>query len=545
MKHQDLLIRRVPKMENEARVSLFDNQNTMKFGDLTKRGFDIIVSLIVLIFFAPVYGLIAVAIKRDTPGPVFYRGLRVGRQGKYFKILKFRTMYETAESYAGSKITAWDDARVTPLGQWLRNTKLNEFPQFWNVLKGDMSLVGPRPEDPTLAKTWPIKAARELVTVRPGITSPASVLYRDEESMLHAKDVLQKYLHDLSPDKIRLDQLYVRYRSFWLDLDTILWTALLLIPKIRAYSPPEQLLFVGPVTRLIKRYMNWFVRDVLVVFLSITAVGMVLHLFSPFRLGWLKSFEMAVAFSFLYSCVGAFLGLNHINWTKATFWDVGRLGTGWLITTGIALTIHSALHFTNRLGLLLISASSISSLPGIVLVRYRSHFATSLLSRIIVYRLESPATRERVLVVGSGRTAEHIAWLLDHPAYSKKFWVVGFIDDDLFARGMNIYGAKVIGGTKDIAKIVEQQDIGLIILADHKMALSQYRRFREAAKNTQARIVVVPDIFGSLNNLSKISQDKGATSDLEDFQCQYCLARFGFHTSTNEIAHPIATLVEQ
>ena len=105
------------------------------------------------------------------------------------------------------------------------------FLQFWNVSIGEMSLVGPRPEDPSLAKNWPANVAKEVLFVRPGITSPASVLYRNEESVLHAKNVLQKYLKELSPNKLRLDQLYVRYRSFWLDLDVIFWTALLLIPE--------------------------------------------------------------------------------------------------------------------------------------------------------------------------------------------------------------------------------------------------------------------------------------------------------------------------
>ena len=87
-----------------------------------------------------------------------------------------------------------------------QNVRLNEFPQLWNVLIGEMSLVGPRPEDPEISKTWPAKAARELLSVRPGVTSPASILYRDEENMLPAGDVMRKYLHELSPDKMRLDQ---------------------------------------------------------------------------------------------------------------------------------------------------------------------------------------------------------------------------------------------------------------------------------------------------------------------------------------------------
>ena len=230
-----------------------------------KRAFDFVAALIGLILLSPAFALIAILIKRDSPGPVFYWGARIGRHGSIFRMLKFRTMYEDPKSYQGARVTCKDDDRVTPLGRWLRGTKLNELPQLWNVLIGEMSLVGPRPEDPSIGKTWPINIAREILQVRPGITSPASVVYRDEEKILGAQEVMRKYLHDLTPDKLRLDQLYVHYRSFWLDIDVILWTFLLLLPKIRTYSLPEQHLFVGPVSKLIQRYVGWFLWDFVVV----------------------------------------------------------------------------------------------------------------------------------------------------------------------------------------------------------------------------------------------------------------------------------------
>ena len=106
--------------------------------DLFKRAFDIVVASLILLLSAPFFGIIGIAIKRSSPGPVFYRGLRVGRNGKAFNIIKFRTMDETPESYAGPRVTANDDGRITPIGHWLRETKLNEF-------KGVMSLIGPHP----------------------------------------------------------------------------------------------------------------------------------------------------------------------------------------------------------------------------------------------------------------------------------------------------------------------------------------------------------------------------------------------------------------
>lgn len=509
--------------KNEPR---FFNSVGDKTSGLIKRAFDFCAALLGLILLLPVFVLIAILIKNDSPGPVFYWSPRIGRYGRVFKMLKFRTMYETKKSYDGLRVTCREDDRITPLGRWLRDTKLNEFPQLWNVLIGDMSLVGPRPEDPSIAKTWPTRIASELLSVRPGITSPAAIVYRDEENMLHVGDVMRKYLHELSPDKMRLDQLYLRYRSLWLDIDVIFWTVILLIPKIRSYSPPEQLLFVGPISRLIQRYVNWFVWDFLIVLVSIGVTGIVARLFGPLNIGWPRAMGMALGFSALYTLVGVVLRTNRINWAKATGWEAGRLLLGWFITTTTTLSIHYYLRDANLRFSGIILVSSIFSLSGIIFARYRRRLIKGLLSRLMPRHLNSLTSRERVLIVGSGRTAEHIAWLMDHPTYSRKFQIVGFIDDDLRSQGMSIYGWKVIGMIRDIPQIVQNQDVGLIILADFQTASHKYKEFRELADFEPARVVVAPDIFGSLDGLGRISPANAAITDLNDFQCQHCLARY-------------------
>ncbi len=516
--------RRVTK-SMEMEVEQYD-PSYMKKGGIMKRTFDFVAALFGLIVLLPVFVLIAALIKRDSPGPIFFWGQRIGRRGRIFRILKFRTMYETETSYNGLRITSMEDDRITPFGKWLRDTKINELPQLWNVLIGDMSLVGPRPEDPSIAKTWPTRIARELLSVRPGITSPASVVYRDEESMLHAGDVMRKYLHELSPDKMRLDQLYVRYRSLWLDIDVIFWTVLLLLPKIRAYSPPEQLLFVGPISRLIQRYINWFFWDFVIVLISMGVTGAVVRLFGPLNIGLLKATEMALGYSALYAFIGVLLRTDRVNWPKATSWEVGRLSTGWLISTGLIVGLHYYMGFTNLRVLGTILVSTMLSLSGMVFMRYRARLVDGMVSRLAALRLKFATNRERVLIVGSGRTAEHIAWLMDHPAYSGKFQVVGFIDDDLRSQGMRIYGSKVIGRIHDVTRLVQEQDIGLIILADFQTAMHRYKNFRELADFKPARVVVAPDIFGSLSGLGNTADGDGKRTDLNDFQCQHCLARY-------------------
>jgi lipopolysaccharide/colanic/teichoic acid biosynthesis glycosyltransferase len=497
-----------------------------KINDITKRGFDFLAAFCGLVLLSPVFIILAARIKRDSPGPVFYWGPRIGRKGRVFKMLKFRTMYETQSSYQGLRITCGEDERITPLGKWLRDTKINELPQLWNVLIGDMSLVGPRPEDPALSKTWPVEAARAILSVRPGVTSPASVVYRDEERMLHAGDVMRKYLHELSPDKMRLDELYVKYRSFWLDIDVILWTALLLLPRIRAYTPSEPFLFVGPVTRLIQRYVNWFIWDFATVMVAIGIVGAVARLFGPLNIGLGRAAQMALACAMLYSVVGMILGINRVNWTKATLWETGRLWMVWLIVTVVMLAIHYLAGLRYLSIHVVIFCASLISLSGIILVRYRERLWDGFYSRLQTRRMDSPATRERVIIVGSGRTAEHIAWLMDHPTYAGMFDVVGFIDDDFRSQGMQIYGSKVIGTIGDLPKIIHLMDVGLVILAHYQARPNQAGEFPDVENLKPARVVVAPDIFGSLSGLGNGSSCGDLTADLNDFQCQHCLARY-------------------
>jgi lipopolysaccharide/colanic/teichoic acid biosynthesis glycosyltransferase len=516
------------------------NLNRMMRGAI-KRVFDITAAFLGLLVLSPVFGIIAILIKRDSPGPVFYWGPRIGKKGVQFRMLKFRTMYEDPKSYRGPRVTSQDDDRITPIGKWLRDTKLNEFPQLWNVLIGEMSLVGPRPEDPAISRTWPTKIAHEILSVRPGITSPASVLYRDEESMLRAGEVMQKYLHELSPDKMRLDQLYVRYQSFWLDLDVVLWTALLLLPKIKAISLPERLLFVGPVTRLIQRYVGWFLCDFVVVWVSYGAISWFVNLFRPVEPVWSLSAQIALAFALLFTLVGLFLSVNRINWAKATTWEIGKLWVAWIVATVALMFYYVYLGVQNLLLFGIALAASLLSFFGILAVRYNGRLVNRLLSQIVTRRLSKDETRERVLIVGSGRTAEHISWLMDHPTYAGKFQVVGVIDDNLMSQGMNIYGSRVIGRVEDIQRIVKNRNIDLIILADNQMILHKYSEFQNTESFSPARVVVSPDIFGSLSGLDGGVVQRKMDETPTNFLCRHCLVRHSnqsFQAQTIQVDEP-------
>ena len=184
-----------------------------------KRLFDIAASCIGLLLLAPVLLGIAVWIKRDSPGPVFFRQQRIGRHGEPFRIYKFRSM---RQDNAGLQITVGADDRITRSGHFIRAYKLDELPQLMNVLLGDMSIVGPRPEVPRYVALYPADVRAEVLSVRPGITDLASVQYRSESTLLaQSSNPEQTYVDTILPAKLALCRQYVRERSFWLDLRII------------------------------------------------------------------------------------------------------------------------------------------------------------------------------------------------------------------------------------------------------------------------------------------------------------------------------------
>lgn len=188
-----------------------------------KRLFDVAMAIPGLILLSPLYAVLAVLVKFSSTGPVLFWQQRVGKGGRVFKIAKFRTMYEDAEQ-RGLSITSAGDPRVTPVGRFLRRFKLDEFPQLWNVLNGDMSLVGPRPEVPRYVACYS-PAQERVLSVRPGITDLASILYRNEEELLGSNPDPEKYYRDVVlAHKIEINLLYIGHISFLYDLSLILRT---------------------------------------------------------------------------------------------------------------------------------------------------------------------------------------------------------------------------------------------------------------------------------------------------------------------------------
>jgi len=192
------------------------------FDEALKRALDVVVATALLLVLTPVIVLVALAVKLESSGPAFYGCRRIGRRGREFRMLKFRKMHDGAE---GPALASWDDERFTRLGWFLARTKLDELPQLWNVLRGQMSLVGPRPEDAGFVRLHAAEFA-VIHRVRPGITGLSQLAFATESTVLDPEDRVGHYVNAILPQKIGIDRRYASQRSFGMDLRILGWTIL-------------------------------------------------------------------------------------------------------------------------------------------------------------------------------------------------------------------------------------------------------------------------------------------------------------------------------
>ena len=210
---------------------------------MVKRLFDIISSLLAIVILAPILVLGFISVKLSSPGPAIYRARRAGRFGEVFMMHKFRTMHTGSEH--GSAITGAKDSRVFFVGKVLRNLKIDELPQLFDILIGRMSVVGPRPEDPRIVAQYYSALSRETLNIAPGLSSPGSIHYYTHSHLkLDDNDPEQSYVKNLLPIKLAMDLVYMRQRSMWYDLKIIMKTAatiLLIGLGKKEFSEPAEL----------------------------------------------------------------------------------------------------------------------------------------------------------------------------------------------------------------------------------------------------------------------------------------------------------------
>jgi lipopolysaccharide/colanic/teichoic acid biosynthesis glycosyltransferase len=189
---------------------------------VVKRAFDLVFATLALVVTAPLLAVAALAIKLGSPGPVLYSARRAGLHGRPFGVLKLRTMRVGSDASA-QFVTAEDDERVTPVGRVLRRFKLDELPQFWHVLRGDMSLVGPRPETVDFVGHHR-EAYHEILGVRPGVFGFSQIAFVAEGQILDEDDPLSHYIADILPQKVKLDLMYARHRTLAVDMRIMFWS---------------------------------------------------------------------------------------------------------------------------------------------------------------------------------------------------------------------------------------------------------------------------------------------------------------------------------
>ncbi len=201
-----------------------------------KRLFDFLASLVAVLLLSPILLPVIIALRFSGEGEIFYRQVRIGRRGREFGILKFATMLKDSPNMAGGDITTGNDPRVLPFGHFLRKSKINELPQLFNILLGDMSIIGPRPLTPRVAAMFSDEHWRTIADLRPGLSGIGSIVFRDEERLFGVAEDRQKaYAEVIAPYKAALERWYAQHQSFGLDLKLILLTALAVLrPELDA-----------------------------------------------------------------------------------------------------------------------------------------------------------------------------------------------------------------------------------------------------------------------------------------------------------------------
>lgn len=430
-----------------------------------KRTCDICLAVLGLIILSPLLAVIALLIKFDSPGPVIFRQIRVGQGFRPFAIRKFRTMVAN-DSTDGPLLTIGQDCRITRFGHVLRGLKLDELPQLWNVLVGDMSLVGPRPEVPRYVERARAEFA-EVLAVRPGITDLASLKYIDEAAILAASsNPEEEYQHKVLPEKLRLAKLYVRHMSLRLDFAIIIQTLLhiaklplvvLTLPELKAVV---EVSVDSPWAGLSSFITRWRRPLIVVIDVGLIILANYLAFFLRYD-GNIPQSEHSVFEQTVLGLVAvrgtafALYGLNEGLWRYTSLWDLQNILKGVLVSTVAfigwvywVMGIHSY-------------PRSIFAIDAILIVGFLAGMRLS--SRVLRDKVVFQK-RRRVLVIGAGDSGERVVREMKtrsvfncHP--------IGLVDENGLLLNQRIHGVRVLGGMQDIPKLMEALKPEVVVVA--------------------------------------------------------------------------------
>lgn len=451
-----------------------------------KRLVDIAVSALGLLVLAPLGLLIAALIKLDSHGPVFFRQERVGRGGKLFRIFKFRTMTQATGAYL--QITVEGDRRITRVGGWLRRTKLDELPQLIDVLRGTMSLVGPRPEVPKYVAHYPPAWKERLLSVRPGITDFASVHFRREgEVLARAADPEKAYIEEVLPQKLQYALHYVDNPSLRNDLRVIKTTLGIVMEPLfdgaKRVMRIEDVEFWINVEQKLSRLGRWNRRVALVA--DAVMVLACWHLTYLFRLGFERwqpgrpSYDdyVSVAVVVCYSLCLSVAGVPRGLWRFFGFDDFRRIMVGCSLAGLISASAVLMLQLVGvaRAVLVLhplfcVFALCVARMAYRLLWEHANHRATG-----------GESEPRRALVLGAGESARRLVGSI----HRRHGWIVlALLDDDPATHGLRIAGVDVIGGFADLHMPHVLVGATHVIIALDGIDASEAERIASLARST-------------------------------------------------------------
>ncbi len=449
-----------------------------------KRLFDVLLVLLFLPFILLLTAFAALLVRFDSPGPVFFKQRRAGKNGKIFEIYKFRTMVDNAESL-GPKVTAHNDPRVTQVGILLRSLKLDEIPQFLNVLKGDMSLVGPRPELPSIVEKFP-KEFGEILKVMPGIIGPSQIKNVDEVALMKAaeKDPEGFYLENILPAKLLTDTAYVRNADPFKDVRLLFegaWTVMWNSIKLRYILESKRrllFLFLDMILSLISFWAALYLRFEGKVPVYET------HMFFYFIPLILAVRAPCFVYFSLYQTLWQYLGIQEL------FAIVKASLAGSILCTLLFFLLQ--MDFPPR-SVLIIDALLLTSILG----GLRIFFKVSA-EKLRKPYLGSLGVRKNVLIVGAEDTGEFLVReFIKNPTLGYK--PIGFIDDDPEKTGIRIHGVKVLGKIHQLTDVIRVKKADEVIIALPKATALEMREITRKCRDLNLECRVVPTVSSLLS----------------------------------------------
>ena len=456
-----------------------------------KRLFDIFFSLPGLIILLPLFIAVAILIKLTGKGKVFYRQERTGRNFRPFYIYKFRSMADDSDSN-GPLVTIHGDRRVTPVGRFLRRTKIDELPQLINVLKGDMSFVGPRPEVKKYVDLFR-PDYEKILTVRPGITDPASIKFSDEEVLLTlSPEWEENYVSRVLPEKVGLSTAYVDDHSILLDISLIFKTVLSLK------------LFAGVKEKMTGFSGTWrgnlvFLADIFMIAFCYIAAYFIRFDGIPDKEHLTVMLKVLPVVLFSRTAALVHFKLHKSTWQYASIRDLTQILKAAIISSTFIVAVAMALHLGHSRSIFIIDWLLF------VVILSGARFIIRI-TRSVRWKTGNGNNRRRkVLIVGAGDAGEMILRELIY-RYSDIYEVAGLIDDDPAKHKKHIHGVTVLGPRSDIPDIVGKENVREIIIAIPSLRSEKMREIVNYCMKSGVKYRTVPRISDLVDGKVKVKE---------------------------------------